>query len=60
MDVIDMLQERMEREEVLNRRPPFNIKFTQGVCLDCGEHSTLVDSVCGPCRSDAERKGKQW
>ena len=57
-DDADMAQERMEREEVLNRPRPYHLNFTQGNCMDCGEHSTLVDSVCGPCRSDAERRAR--
>lgn len=57
-DDADMAQERMEREAELNRRPAFDLKFTQGECADCGEEATLVNHRCGECRRDAERRGR--
>ncbi len=55
-DAADIAQEQIEREAAANRPAPFKLDFTQGNCMDCGEHSTLVESVCGPCRQDAERR----
>ena len=57
-DEADIAQERMEREEALNRPRPYHLNFQQGDCMDCGEQSTLVDSLCCQCRADAERRAR--
>lgn len=58
-DDADFAQERMEREEALNRPRPFALDFHPGDCMDCGEWSShLIGGVCGPCRKDAERRAR--
>lgn len=57
-DEADIAQEIAEREEAMNRRPPYDLTLTQGDCMDCGEHSSLKDSLCCQCREDAERRAR--
>lgn len=58
-DDADMAQERMEREEAMNRPRPFALDFHPGDCELCGEWSShLVNATCAPCRSDAERRAR--
>ena len=57
-DDADNASREAEFLEFLRKPEPVNLTFTQGDCMDCGEHSTLVDSVCGPCRADAERRAQ--
>lgn len=56
MDDADVTQRRIEREEELMKKPPYELpEGKPGDCDLCGEWSgRLVVGVCAPCR---DRRG---
>lgn len=52
MDDADITQKRMEIEEELTKRGPYEIAAgIAGECDKCGEESPrLINGVCAPCR----------
>lgn len=58
-DEADIAQALIELEESIRPHPASkDLTQVQGDCMDCGEHSLLVESLCIYCRRDAERRAR--